>query len=428
MSFFWGIFSFTVYNFSGRIRSALLPFFLASAFVLLEYSRAWFFGILWAGQGSLLGAHWTLGNPAYLFADIGPIRQSASYWGIYGIDFFLIFVGSALFLLARNRSHKKILSLEILSAVAILVFLNLLTSPNRSGPEEAGLNISVIQTAKPVRVIDPPEEVLTDFSEKNKLLKEASKISDAVIFPESADFSKTLSGFLDTASAQKYFSALSEKNIWIIDSNKIPEPEGVKSKAMLLGSKDGVANFYDKKLLTPGGESLPYLAAAPLWVFERVFKNDFVSSGAVFAKGMGENILSGGNTAIKTVVCSDIISPAISRKGKFDLMVHLENLAVFGGNRSVERQLLSMAKFRAAENGKYLVISSNSGRSYVINSRGEVEKSTDSPGYQILTAEVVPNDERTWYNKLGDLPILLLSLVIFGYGFRKSFKNFNHVK
>ena len=43
-----------------------------------------------------------------------------------------------------------------------------------------------------------------------------------------------------------------------------------------------------------------------------------------------------------------------------------------------------------------------------------------SSGYQILTANVVPNKEqRTWYNKLGDLPILLLSLAILAYLFRK---------
>ena len=94
-------------------------------------------------------------------------------------------------------------------------------------------------------------------------------------------------------------------------------------------------------------------------------------------------------------------------------------MGVFDGNQQIERQLLSMAGFRAAENRKYLIISSNFGRSYVINPLGNIVSSTDSSGYKILTADIVPNKQRTWYNKLGDWPILLLSLVIFGLGLVK---------
>ena len=423
MSFFWSIFSYAAYSFPRKAPRAFLPLFCASIFVLVEYLRTWFFGILWAGKGSLLGAHWTLGNPAYLFADIGPVRQSASYWGIYGVDFFLVLIGSALFLLAKHKDSKKVLSVEIISLIAALVFLNLITAPDKSRPENAKLNISIIQTAKPIRPFDSPEELLADFGEKNKLLKEASKKSDIIIFPESTDFSKNLAGFLDPLSAQKYFAGLSAKNVLVIDSNRIPEPEGLKSKVLFIDSKEGVVGYYDKKLLTPGGESIPYFANLPLWIFEHVFKNDFISSRATFAKGTGNNVVDHKGVKIKVAVCSDIISPGISREREFDFMVNLQNLAVFNGSKMMGKGLFSVARVRAAENSKYLAVASNSGRSFVINTLGEVVASTSSSGYQILTADVVPNKERTWYNKLGDLPILLLSLAIFGLGFKKLFND-----
>lgn len=422
MSFFWGTFSYIIHNFSGKASRVFLPLFYAGAFVLLEYLRTWFFGILWAGKSSLLGAHWTLGSPAYLFANLGPIRQSASYWGIYGVDFFIIFIGCILFFLARPRSKdpKKILCLEILSIVVILVFFNLSTSSDKPETIDAKLTISVIQTAKPIKLLDSPEELLTDFSEKNKLLREASKISDVVVFPESADFSKIISGFLDPASAQKYFASLSPKNILVVDSNRISETEGLKSKVLFINSKEGVIDSYDKKLLTPGGESLPYLASFPLWLFEHFFKNNFISSSASFAKGVGDNVLNYKDSKIKLVVCSDVISPGISREGKFDFMLNLENLAVFDGSLVMEQELLSMARFRATENGKYLAISSNFGHSFIIDTSGNVVDSTNSTGYQILTGDIVPNQTRTWYNKLGDWPILLASLVILGLGLISS--------
>ncbi|TSC90631.1 MAG: apolipoprotein N-acyltransferase [Parcubacteria group bacterium Gr01-1014_2] len=422
MSLFWGIFSYSLFNFFKKAKPILLPFFYAGTFVLVEYLRTWFFGILWAGPDTLLGPHWTLGNPAYLFADLGLIRQSASYWGIYGIDFLIVFFPAALFLLVKNRGNKSkmVSALEIICIATILILTNLISSQNKSGFEKEKLTISVIQTKNPIKILYEPEELLADFSEKNKLLKEVSKKSDIVIFPESADFSKTLSGFLDFNSAQKYFNNLSQENVLIIDNNRILEQDGLKSKVILIDSKNGILGFYDKKLLTPGGETIPYLAKIPILVFEYILKNNFISSRATFSKGTRNNVLDYKNNKIKIIVCSDIISPSLSRSGEFGFMVNLNNLAVFNGNKLIEKQLLSMAKFRAAENKKYLVVSSNFGHSYIINPAGNIADSTDSSGYQILTGELMPNRVRTWYNKLGNIPILSFSFLIVLLGLKTS--------
>ncbi len=430
MSIFWGIFSYGSFTLKNS-RPPFLPLLYAGTFTIVEYLRALFLGLLWAGPESLLGAHWTLGNPAYLFADLSFVKQSAAYWGIYGVDFLIIFFGTVLFLSVwlRNKKTKKVLVLEMFSVIAILTLINFVQSTNKF---EVGnkLTISIIQTKNPIKSLYEPEELLMDFSEKNKLLKEAANKSKVIIFPESTDFSKTLSGFLDFTSVQKYFNNLSQKNILIIDSNRILEQDGLKSKAILIDSKEGVVGFYDKKLLTPGGESLPYIAKLPFSIFEHLTKNKFISSGAVFVKGRESNTQNYHDSKVKILTCSDIISPNLSREnGQFDFMVNLNNLAVFDGNPKIEKQLLSMAKFRAAENNKYLAISSNFGHSYIINPLGNVIDSTDSTGYQILTRGIVPNQIQTWYNKLGDNPVLIISfLVVLAYlkpALKIKFLNFN---
>lgn len=423
MALFWGVFSYSLFNFFKKTGQVFLPFFWAGTFVLVEYLRIWFFGILWAGPGALLGSHWTLGTPAYLLANLDFVRQPAAYWGIYGIDFLIVFFGTALFLLAklRGKDSKKILVFEILSTIAILFFANFFLTLNKLESENNKLVVSVIQTKNPIKTFYEPEELLAGFSEKNKLLKEAASKSNVIIFPENADFSKTLSGFLDIDSVPKYFAGLSQKNILIIDSNKIPEREGLKSKTILIDSKEGAVGFYDKKLLTPGGESLPYIAKIPLLISERLTKNYFVSSRPTFIKGEESNVQNHQSNKVKILVCSDIVSPALARKdSNFDFMTNLNNLAVFDGDSFIEKQLLSMAKFRAAENGKYLIISSNFGRSYVINPLGKVINSTESTGYQILTSDIVPNQTRTWYNKLGDIPILILSFIVVLLGLKTT--------
>lgn len=422
MSIFFGIFSWSVFNFSKKNKPALFPVFLASIFVLLEYLRTWFFGILWSGQGSLLSPHWTFGNPAYLLADLGPIRQLASYLGIYGVDFLIVFFFAALSLLIKNRGKKSktVSALEMLCVIAVFVLINFASSIDKLEAKNDKLNISIIQTKNPIKTLYEPEELLADFSEKNRLLKEAAPKSDIVIFPESTNFSKTLSDFLDFSSAQKYFNNLSQESILIIDSNKIPEQNGLKSKTILIDSRDGVVGFYDKKLVTPGGETIPYLAKLPLFVFEYLQKNDFVSSRATFSSGTKSNVLSYENNKIKILVCSDIISPTLSKSEEFDFIINLNNLAVFNGNSLIEHQLISMARFRATENNKYLAISSNFGHSYIINPLGNIVDSTDSTGYQILTRDIVPNQVRTWYNKLGDIPILIVSFLIVLFGLKTT--------
>lgn len=413
MSLFFGIFSWFVFDFSKKIKPIFSPFFFASVFALLEYSRAWFFAILWAGQESLLGPHWTFGNLAYLLTDINPIRQSASYWGIYGIDFLIVFFATAVLIILkfRRKGPKTILILQAFLVIAIFAFTGFISPTENLETDENKITISLIQTKNPIKIIYEPGELLADFSEKNRLLKEASLKSDIVVFPESTNFSKTLSGFLDFSSIPKYFNALSPKNVLIIDSNRIPEQDGFKSKAILIDSKDGIIDFYDKKLLTPGGETIPYLAKFPFLVFEYLWKNDFITSEATFSGGEKNNVLNYGNNKIELLICSDIISPGLSKNEEFDFIVNLNNLAVFKGNPLMEKQLVSMARFRAAENNKYLTISSNFGHSYVINPAGDIMSSTPLSGYQILTNDIVPNQKRTWYNKLGDIPILILSFI-----------------
>ena len=130
--------------------------------------------------------------------------------------------------------------------------------------------------------------------------------------------------------------------------------------------------------------------------------------------GTHSELLSYKNFQAKILVCSDVVSPGISSGEKYGFLIFLQSLGIFKGNQAIESQYLAILRFRAAENGKYAVLASNFGHSYVIDNYGNIIKSTDSSGYQMLTTDVVPNINQTWYNKLGDLPILLLSLAIFG--------------
>ncbi|OGN01262.1 MAG: hypothetical protein A3G51_01515 [Candidatus Yanofskybacteria bacterium RIFCSPLOWO2_12_FULL_43_11b] len=416
---FWGLFSFFILKATKKSSTFWIPLIAAGTFVFAEYAKAWGFGLLWLGNGSLLGPHWTLGNPAYLFVSWPFILRISSVWGIYGIDFLLIWTISIVYLLATGKYTAS--SRIFLLNLGLIIFIFFITIGLSTKSNEIltpnTIKISLIQTDDPAKFKFSADEVLDNYAKKIRMLKETAGAVDGgiVIFPESSNFSKTLLSFLDNNSAKNYFNRLSDKEFVIIDHNILQDQEGYKSKTLFINSKNGVSGFYDKQLLTPAGEYLPYILKL---FFFALRKSVPIGENYELKAGTHSELLNYDNLPIKILVCSDVVSPGISSKNQYGLLVFLQNLSGFKGSKTIESQFLSMLRFRAAENGKYAVLASNFARSYVIDNSGNIVKSTDSSGYQILTADVVPNKERTWYNKLGDLPILLLSLAIFGLGLK----------
>lgn len=406
MAFFWGLYTFFGVKIIKTTHPFLTPFGLASLFVLCQYAQAWGFGLFWLGGGTTLGPHWTLGNPAYFFDSIPSIVNISSVLGIYGIDFLLISLGSAMGLYLWKRTYQSALWTAVLIFTATIIF----SGYSGSMQETKKYIVSIIQTGNPTKIDYTPQEIIDDFAQKSTLLKQAAPKSDIVIFPERAWFSTTLSQFLDPKSFQNFFKTLTKNNILIVDNNRVTEEGGLKSKVLFIDSQEGIVGTYDKKLLTPGGEFLPYIIKFPLAVLGWLSHKNIPM--VEFARGQNDNVLNYGGEKIKVLVCSDIISPSISRAGSSGLIIELSSLGLFGQNKHIGNQILAMAKFRAVENKKYLILASHYGLSYIINPQGKVQEKTDFSGYQILTGEIASRTGFTWYNRLGDWPILMLSMVL----------------
>ena len=416
MAFFWGIFSFVSLRILKNGNHLLTTPAIAGLFVILEYLRSWGFGIIWWGSGSLIGPHWTLGNLAYLFGFSKYVLGTASVWGIYGINFFIVFILVSVLIILKKRSRSNLA--QLLIAVIIFSLVGFFSKESKDLATQESLKVTLIQTERQTKVAYHPEELLSDFKSQLELLGSAAKEGSVIVFPETSNFSKTLSGFLDLNSTQAFFNKLSSKPLIILDNIRSPEKDGSVSRTIFINSKNGVVQFSDKQLLTPGGEYLPYIIKWPLWLLNGSVVNSFTSSQE-FSKGSHtENLYFQGGTA-RIVICSEILSPTLLRDADYQFIIGQSSFGIFKGSKLLEYQILQALRFRAAENRKPAVLASNFGHSYIIDNNGNIVKSTDSSGYQILTADVVPNKEQTWYNKLGDLPILLLSLAIFGLSLRK---------
>lgn len=433
MALFWGCFAWLLQKIINNKQIFFIPFLAGGFFTIIEFLRSYFFGILWWGSGSLFGPHWPFNNPAYLFSNVSPVFKTLSIWGIYGLDFWIIFTVTALILFLLLK--KKIFLIELAIAISIIAIFNIIYKQGDSKTTPT-IPVSIIQTEYLTKSSYATEEELDHFRQGLVLFKEAAKnMADKkgiIVFAEGSNFSKNLSFFLDPFSVKTFFNSLSKENILIVDSNQLSENNKSKLTTVFVDSKKGVVGSYDKQLLMPGTEFMPYLIKWPL-VTLRLSAQQTWTDYKEFSKGISSNVLRYNNLWVKILICSDALSPELARKGNFDFIIVQNGFGVMGGSRQLANQMLAVTKARAIENSRDLIFASNYGRSYIINASGNILKIADNTGYKILTGDIAPRTDRTWYNKLGDWPILILSLTVALFGFCLKFfgrslkKNANQV-
>lgn len=395
-------------------------FVFPSVWALAEYLRAYFMSLLWVGQGSPVGPHWTVGNLAYNLHNSFLALKLSSWIGIYGISFLIVLVNVLVFIFLNRRFSKK------LTIVLFLVFAAVFL-PNKiyqSIPRTVlGIRVAVVQTKIPSQISYTPQEQTSLFKTQLELLDSAAqKYPDTkiVVFPEGSNFFQTISLFRNTFETSLYFDRLFPSSTLIVDSSKIYSGRQTQSKTIYLDSKNGVIASYDKYLLMPGGEYVPKL----FLFLDKILglNSQALKSSEEFAGGEHpplavrtlDNVFAGA------LVCSDISSPTLARElgiSGANIIISQSSMGFVNGSASLIKQDLAFSKFRAAENGKYMIKANNYGNSYIISSQGLIIKKTGNSDPQILTGEVVLNKGKTLYNKAGDWPILLASLGVLIFGF-----------
>ena len=185
------------------------------------------------------------------------------------------------------------------------------------------------------------------------------------------------------------------------------------SRVTYLNTKDDIIGYYDKKLLTPAGEFLPY-SIEYLLKFILGKNRQTLASINRLKSGQDDRPAIFNNIVFESAVCSDFFSPSIirdkARKGA--ILIGMGSTAMFQGNKSLVSQNLAINRFRAAENQIPIVFASNYGLSYVIDVQGNTTKIAPNQDSQIFTGNVLVSTSKSWYNKLGDWPSLILMLII----------------
>jgi apolipoprotein N-acyltransferase len=404
--------------------------------IIFEYLRAWGFALLsWSPQ-SLLGAHFTFGAVGYSLAGNGNVLRLASLGGVYFLSFAAVFIAALSYwfiFLYRGKKRKEktaifLLFLFLLAFLSYFPFAKIVPLKAESAPS---IRVAVLQTQLPslLRISEREKERRRNiYKELLNDIQEQKEAPALVVFPEDTRFVRDL---IEQGRAAIFFENIfGEQEVMVIDSGRVVAP-GSKPKSRLFyyNSQQGLVQTYDKVFLMAGGEYWPSFVSALFEILGQKRLVDQFNKSREY--GRGEELAAGEFRGYRLGVlfCSEIISPGLHRaaveKGA-NLLLNTASQSVFHGSDLLYRQILNVAKVRAAENNRYFVQAGNFIPSSIIDNKGAVIFSTGARGDSVLYGRARLIEKKTFYGRWGEWIVglsFLLTLLCFRYKMRgKSLK------
>ena len=379
------------------------------------------FGIIEFIRGSILsGFPWNL--IVYSFSKQLELINITSIIGTYGLNLFCIslFTCPAILLLENSKKNIGVFIFFLITTIIFYSyghfnkekFYKVKSKDYEYKLKIIGSNISLdrfYQKTDPLSLI----EELINLSVPNNNEK------TIFIWPEGiiSDYTKDKSNQIKMLIEKNF----NENHLIIIGVNKKIMKNGTEhyfNSLSVYNSKFELIDSYDKINLVPFGEFLP---------FEKVLKTiglrSLTNNYQSFSKGEKREIIEvkQQNFSLKflPLICYEIIySGKLLNKLGYDLIVNISEDGWFG-NSIGPKQHFDHSIFRAIENGKYVLRSSNNGIAAIVNPLGMIEKSIKFGKSGYIELNEIKTVQTTIFSKYGNkifgLLILMYIFLIFSF-------------
>jgi apolipoprotein N-acyltransferase len=369
-----------------------------ASWALIEWIRSWIFsGFPWL----LLGQSQT-NSPLHGFAPIV---------GVYGVSFIIILSAGLLFTAITNQ--KRILSVSLLAIIWLSGFCSGFIQWTK--PMSDAITVSLVQGNIPMSTKWSADMAISSLLDYQKLSGPYWK-SQIIVWPETAI---TLLPN-DAISYLENLDRIGNKNNTALITG-IPIPVGAGDEnyfynsVILLGKGHG---HYFKRHLVPFGEYVPLREIMGNFMqFFNFPMSDFVSGPRE------QELLKTANIKIAPYICYEIAFPSIVRTDlpAANLLVTLSNDSWFGKSYAMYQQR-QIAQFAALSTGRYLLSSSNSGQTAIINSHGEVLATAPIDEKTTLEGSVYGMTGNTPWILIGDGPYLIMFSLLIIFVWRRHCK------
>ncbi len=363
-------------------RSLRLLLVWPALWVLFEWLRSWLFtGFPWL----------LLGDSQVGFAP-GAL---APLFGTLGVSGFLALLGGLLALAAFERRFLPRM-LAVFLIPTLWFVSGALAGIRWTHPDGLPFRVSLIQgNISQQRKFDPQEftQILQRY--QNMTIKHLG--SRLIIWPETAV--PTLFRYVQSDYLQPLARVLTHHRGDLI-TGIFREQEGrIYNAVVSMGASS--TEFYFKHHLVPFGEYMPL----PHWL-GRLYRFMHVPMSNLSA-GHGGFVIHAAGIPIGVSVCYEVAYETLVRKSlpKAKLLINVSNDAWFGDS-SEPYQQLQMARMRALEFGRYMLVAMNTGPSAIIAPNGHIVALGERGKAVALTAEVRPMGGVTPFTRWGEWPMI----------------------
>lgn len=370
------------------------------------WSLAWVSPVVWTA----LEKFWPELFPNYLGASqykFPLVTQIADLTGILGVTFVVVFFNSTLFAVLeewfqnRRSARRQLLVLAaVISAVMMYGQLRISMIDRQSATAEH-LTIGMIQTNRGAGdKRNDPESLLREHQEMSRTVA-ASQPLDMIVWPESVLSIRMQSrdgslptGILGDTHTPILFGAV----LRFGDERGAP----LYGSALLTDGSGRILGIYDKMVLVPFGEYIPFGETFPALY-------SLIPTAGKFRPGTSREPLPFGKYLLSVNICYEDIFPvhvrSLMQGGSSrripDLLINLTNDSWYG-KTTEPIEHLALATFRSIEHRRSLVRSTNTGISAFVDPVGRIVMQSGIHTRETLVGRVPMMQGRTIYALLGD--------------------------
>jgi apolipoprotein N-acyltransferase len=338
------------------------------------------------------------------------LMQVADLGGPYLVAIELIAANLALAEIVLCRREKRPYDRRVGVAGAAIVALGLVYGAARTASVDARardatpIRIGIIQGNQPL--LQKTDAIRVHLRRSQEL---KAKGAELVIWSEGASGTS----YPESPNEEKVRDRLTQRlGVPSVVGTLLVRPAKPKATyfntALLTDEKGAVLGRYDKQYLLAFGEYLPFGDTFPVLY-------SWSPHSSRFSSGTSLEPLPFGEHKISALICYEDILPGFVNKmvahADPDLLVNLTNDSWFGD--STEPWIhFALAKLRAVEHRRYLVRSTNSGVSGIIDPVGRTILHGETYKEEALLGEARWMRGTTVYGVIGDVPWYLAALAI----------------
>ncbi len=371
-----------------------------SSWVLFEWIRGWLFtGFPWLYLG-------------YTQID-SPLSGYAPIFSVYGVSTAVALTSGALITLLNGRRNAKIIACLVLALVWSMGFLLKTQEYTTAYPQP--FTVSLVQgNIEPFDKFTQQDPIRSVERSYGTLTQDAWG-SDLILWPESAipEPLPPSQPFVDdlTKVAAEHHSTL------ITGVQFVNENGEFHNSLIALGDGRGI---YHKYHLLPFGDYVPF----EQWLRGLIHFFDLPMSSFVPGPEQ-QNLISAGPLLLDPLICYEIAFPEQVRETlrNANAIITLSEDGWFGSSWG-PHQHLQIAQMRALETGRYVLRSTTSGITAIIDPKGNLTATAPQFQATVLKGTFQSMNGETPWVKIGLLPLLislLLAFVLPG-SFKKSYR------